>query len=51
MVRHVAARKTHQRLQKYSFITLKRPFQHYRHKATVRQVHNLKVMVQIISAI
>src|SRR5229473_6761019 len=26
MVPHVAARKTHQRLQKYSFITLKRPF-------------------------
>ena len=35
MVPHVAARKTHQRLSKFSFVTPKRLLQQYRHKANL----------------
>src|SRR5258707_15501625 len=35
MVPHVAARKTHQRLLKFSFVTPKRLLQQYRHLADV----------------
>ena len=35
MVPHVAARKTHQRLLKFSFVTPKRLFQQYRHLADI----------------